>query len=924
MNRRLVNFFAGELLSCVGAGIGTGWAAGRVAILLSLTIANCSLMADEQPTAEQARFFESKIRPILVRECFSCHSSEVGQVRGGLWLDTADGMRTGGDSGPAIVPGNLDESLLWNAINHIDYAMPPRRKLSSEVLADFRTWIEMGAPDPRIADKVDVRSGISETDIQKGREFWSFRPPVRSQVPQVDSSWPIADIDRFVWDKLTSHSLKPSSDASAATLLRRLTFDIVGLPPTPDQLQQFERKWRSDPDQAVQTTVDELLALPQFGERWGRHWLDLARFAESTGREVNITYPYAWRYRDYVIDSFNEDKPYDRFLQEQIAGDLLPAPTDQQWTENLVATGFLALGPKALNEQNGRQFELDVIDEQIDVTTRVMLGVSVACARCHDHKFDPIPQTDYYALAGIFRGMSTHYGTIRTQQNRRPSNLVMLPIADDKNFLEPITSKQLKELKADLQEKQKELREAFAARRDRSANNTKNPQQAFVQVAQLSTTVGMLQAKIDSYDQTGKPLSLCMAVQETEPTNVRVLERGEFNKPGQEVQRGFPKVLCTKPVSIPQKSTGRLEFARWVGSSDNPLTARVMVNRIWQHLFGNAIVRTPEDFGSTGQPPTHPELLDYLAVEFMEHHWSVKHMVRKLVLTRAYRMDSRFDQSSFEADPENRYLWRMQPKRLEAEAIRDSLLVISGELDIDRPRGSIVAKAGAAIVRDGSIFAMGTSSANATSGGTTSGGTGPAGDFSARMREQFALNQMGSGPLRPLIEPLDQPVKYRSVYLPVVRDHIPRALDVFDFAESTMVIGQREASNTPDQGLFFLNNTFVMDRAEAMARRIINETSNTKQQIQFAFLLAYGRPATQAEQKAASDFHRSFQISPSQPELGRPLGGRRFPGPGGDGGFGPGRPGGLNLAKSIASPEVQKLAAVCQSIMASAEFRFVN
>jgi Protein of unknown function (DUF1553)/Protein of unknown function (DUF1549)/Planctomycete cytochrome C len=867
-----------------------------------LALSGSQAVADEKPTAEQARFFESKIRPVLVRECFSCHSSEVGQVRGGLWLDTADAMRSGGDSGPAVVPGDLDSSLLWNAINHIDYAMPPRRKLSDEILADFRTWIEMGAPDPRVSEKIDVRSGITEADIEKGREFWSFKPPKRPSVPLVNSDWVASDIDRFVMDSLSKHNLKPASDANPSTLLRRMTFDLVGLPPTLTQFDKFEANWKKDKEQALQSAVDELLASPQFGERWGRHWLDLARYAESTGREVNMTYPYAWRYRDYVIDSFNRDKPYNRFVQEQIAGDLLPAPTDKQWAENLVATGFLTLGPKALNEQNGRQFELDVIDEQIDVTTRVMMGVSVACARCHDHKFDPIPQTDYYALSGIFRSMSTHYGTMRTQQNRRASNLIKLPVEDSKGFLEPLTRSQLEELKAELTEKQAELREAFMARRDRKSDDSKNPQQKFAQIAQLSTAAGMLQAKIDSYDKNGKPLSLCMAVQETTPTNARVLERGEFNKPGQEVERGFPKVLCSKPATIAKKSSGRLEFAKWVGGPENPLTARVMVNRVWQHLFGNAIVRTPEDFGSTGQPPSHPELLDYLAVEFMEKNWSVKQLVRTIVLSRAYQMDSKFDQASFEADPENKYLWRMEPKRLEAESIRDSMLTISGELDKSRPQGSIVAKGGTSVVRDGNLFALGSTK---TSSGTAS-------DIGTRMREQVAGNLLGSSLLKPSIESLDQPVMYRSVYLPIVRDNVPRSLDVFDFAESTMVVGQRESSNTPDQGLFFLNNSFVIDRAESMARRIMKETSNSGQQVQLAFKLAYGRPASQSELKSATEFYRSFQVESQQPSRFndrrfRP--GNRLPGSGGE---------------SSDSPELQKLSALCQSIMASAEFRFVN
>jgi len=846
---------------------------------------------------EAERFFESKIRPVLVRECYSCHSSDVGQVRGGLWLDTAESLRTGGDSGPGVVPGKIDESLLWNAINHVDFVMPPRRKLSAEVLEDFRQWIEMGAPDPRTTQPANIRAGITAAEIERGREFWSFKLPQRPVTPAGGDDWARTDIDRFVWQQLEQHALTPASDAPPSVLLRRLSFDLLGLPPSPDKIEQFHQAWQVNPSTAWQATVDQFLEQPQFGERWGRHWLDLVRYAESTGREVNLTYPHAWRYRDYVIDSFNQDKPYDRFLQQQIAGDLLPADTDEQWTENLVATGFMTLGPKALNEQNGRQFELDMIDEQIDVTTRVMLGVSIACARCHDHKFDPIPQADYYALSGIFRGMSTHYGTFRTQQNRRPSNLIELPVADA-NPLQPALSRaEIDHIKVELKAKQAELREALLTRRDgQSADAKNNPQQKIIQLAQISSTAGILQAQLDSYDSNGQPLSLCMAVQETSPTNARLLERGEFNKPAQQIERGFPQVLCAAPPSIPDSSTGRLELARWIGSSQNPLTARVMVNRLWQHLFGQALVRTPEDFGATGQTPTHPELLDYLAVEFMENNWSVKHLIRSMLLSRSYRMSSQYDSAKFEIDPENRYLWRMEPKRLEAEAIRDSLLAISGEIDLERPAGSLVAQAGTAIVREGTLFSL--STAQSTSGNS----------LANRFREQAAGRVLGTQTLRPVVDSLDQTVLYRSVYLPVVRDNIPRALDVFDFAESTMVIGSRETSNTPDQGLFFLNNPFVMERAAAMARRVQKEAGQPIQQIQYAFLLAYGRPANSTELRAAKQFMTSFQPGSTQDQ--RPLAFRRF--------------NSSRDANSQAIVELEKLTVLCQSIMGSAEFRYVN
>lgn len=853
------------------------------------------VLADDKLTPDQLTFFESKIRPVLSRECYSCHSAQVGQIKGGLWLDTADGSRTGGDSGPAIVPGNLDESLLWNAINHIDYSMPPRKKLSDEVLADFRTWIEMGAPDPRSQSEASVQSTISAADIEQGREFWSFQKPHAQTVPVSDSTWPMTDIDQFVLEKLASHDLRPAPDAEPAILLRRLCFDLVGLPPTPEQLKRFETDWQLDSQAALEKVVDELLAQPQFGERWGRHWLDVARFAESTGKELNLTFPHAWRYRDYVIDAFNSDKPYSQFLQEQIAGDLLPVKSDQQWASNLVATGFLALGPKTLTEKNPRQFELDLIDEQIDVTTRVMLGVSVACARCHDHKFDPIPQTDYYALAGIFRSMSTHFGTFETQQNRRATNLVVSPVADLGPLDKPISKQQLDDLRADLETKRAELRTAYQERRMQQTNpaNAKGkPGAGIAQVGLLSTAIGMLEAKINSYDENGKPLTYCMAVQATAPVNARLLERGEFNQPAQEVERGFPQVLCEQPISISKKSTGRLEFARWVGSAENPLTARVMANRVWLHLFGNGIVRTPEDFGTTGTAPSHPELLDHLAIELMENNWSIKGLIRSLVLSRTYRTSSRFDQASFEKDPENNFLWRIEPKRLEAEVLRDSMLAISGKLDTDRPRGSLVAQAGQAIVRDGILV-----SAVAT-------GEAKMNEPPRRFRAQNGGPMSGDNSLRPTIQSLDEPTNYRSVYLPIVRDNVPRSLDVFDFAESTMVIGQRETSNTPDQGLYFLNNKFVIEQADVMAKRLLDQSTNVNEQLEQAFVLAYGRPATSSELRAANSFYRSFRPTSSTSSTGAAKSGNALRG---------GRDQGL-----------EKLSAVCQAIMASAEFRFLN
>ena len=381
---------------------------GSLALLVALA---ASAAFGNELTPDQTKFFETKIRPVLIKECYGCHSNASGNVRGGLRLDTKQLTRLGGSSGPAVVPGDLDESLLFGAINHDDFEMPPSRKLPAKVIADFQAWIEMGAPDPRETKISEIRSSISGEDIEAARQnFWAYQRPVKRTPPvTATGGWAKTDIDRFVLARLEQASLPPAADAEPYQVLRRLCFDLIGLPPTPQQIQAFTARWQENPDRAIAQLADRLLESEQFGQRWARHWLDVARYAESTGREVNMTYPHAWRFRDYVIESFNADKPFDRFVQEQIAGDLLPAKTDEEWTENLIATTFLAMGPKNVNEQNRVQFEADLIDEQIDATTRVFLGMSVACARCHDHKFDAIPQTDYYAMAGIFGSATTYF-----------------------------------------------------------------------------------------------------------------------------------------------------------------------------------------------------------------------------------------------------------------------------------------------------------------------------------------------------------------------------------------------------------------------------------------------------------------------------------------------------------------------------------
>jgi predicted CXXCH cytochrome family protein len=846
--------------------IGIAMAAGAV------TTANA-----EEFDAAGVDFFESKIRPVLIKECYSCHSNQTGNARGGLRLDTRQLCLIGGESGAAVVPGDLDESSIWAAINYDSYEMPPSGKLPQSTIDDFAKWIEMGAPDPRETKVEAIRSTIDAEDIEHAKAtFWAYQLPHQPAVPPVQSAaWPITEIDCFVFDKLEQVGLTPSPDADARTLLRRLSFDLIGLPPTPSQLQQFQSQWKIDPDQAIADAADRLLASDQFGERWGRHWLDVARYAESSGRGVNMTYPHAWRYRDFVIDSFNQDKPYNEFVVQQIAGDLMPADSDQAWSENLIATTFLAMGSKDLNERNPVQFNADLVDEQIDVTTRVFLGQSVACARCHDHKFDPIPQTDYYAMAGVFSGMKTYFGnppsefgSIQTAQLRRDSSLLLMPVDDPNPFDRSYSSSEL----ADLRSRIADLRDQV------QSLGRSDSQQARIR---LINQIAGLTAKLSVVDEQGRPRTYCMGVQDTQsPSDVPVLVRGEIDAPGPVVPRGFPQVLCSQPIEVKQGRSGRLEIARQIGSDSNPLTARVMVNRIWQHLFGRGIVASPENFGSTGEAPSHPELLDYLATRFTERNWSIKTTIRDIVTSRTYRMSSEFSQLHFDADPDNAWLWRHSPRRIDAEAIRDAMLQASGQLDLDRVRGSEVARAGYVRVRDGML-----------------------GDPREMIRDQMMTAQRrGSGfgsmrrgrPDRESVakaiakvrNQLDmEDARCRSVYLPVVRDELARSMEVFDFADPNAVTGTRESSNTANQALYMMNNPLVIAQSDALATRIADRYEKPRDQIGAAFQIIYLRDPTAGERKAVSAFARS-------------------------------------VSKDASSEKM--LSAICQSLFASAEFRYLD
>ncbi len=795
------------------------FSARRLFLFAALAIASPASFAAVQspalaarPDAAQFEFFEKNIRPVLATKCYKCHSTEADKVKGGLLLDTRDGVRRGGDSGHAVVPGDPGESLLLKALHYADkdLAMPPEKsggKLPDKVIADFEQWVKMGAPDPREGEAVVVKK---EMDFAKAREFWAFKAPHAEPAPMVaDKQWPRTDIDRFVLAGLEARGLRPVADADRRNLIRRIYFDLIGLPPTPEEMDVF---FKDTAPEAVAKVVDRLLASPQFGERWGRHWLDVARYAESTGKERNYTFPEAWRYRDYVIAAFNADKPYDQFIREQIAGDLLPAKDAAERNANLIATGFLALGPKGLNEKNRVQFEMDLVDEQIDVTSRAVLGLTAACARCHDHKFDPVPQSDYYALAGIFRSSKTFFGTAggegkAAQKNKNGTRLLTLADTESASTAPtpatastPISPEsQMAALAAEYPRRAAKFAKMSAAERTRVLERLK--------------ANGKLTAAPSSPTPAATATAgVAMGVQEGRPADCPIYLRGEIDDRGPSVPRGFLTVLTfgTKPVIAGQQS-GRRELADWLTDEANPLTARVMVNRVWLNLFGDGLMRTPDNFGATGEKPTNLALLDLLATQFMRDGWSVKALVRSIVLSRTYQLGTTHDAKSYAADPDNLLVWRMSPRRLDAEAIRDAILAASGQLEPTPPHGSVVANVG-----DGYI---------------------------------------GRG-IRPSVFNFE--ARYRSVYLPIVRDFVPDVLAVFDFAEPSLVVPARDTTNVPSQALFMMNSSFVTAQSQALAKRLLSMTQyDYAQRITMAYMLTLSRPPTDAERTRADAYLRS-------------------------------------------------------------------
>jgi hypothetical protein len=919
----------------------------RLTAVLIASLSTAAFGAD--PAGVQ--FFEAKIRPVLIKHCYECHSADSKSLKGGLLVDTADGLKKGGDSGPSVYPGKPEDSVLLQAIQYENYEMPPSGKLPDDVIKDFERWISMGAPDPRTeaGGRPAAKAGI---DIDAGKAFWAFQPVEPHVTPPVkDEAWPRTWIDRYVLSQLEAKGLKPQPPADRATLLRRISYDLVGLPPTEEALSSL---LENDDPQALEAYVDDLMRSPQFGEHWGRHWLDVARYADSNGGDFNATFHDAWRYRNYIIDAYNADRPFHELIVEQIAGDLLPASNDADRERQLVATGFLMLGAKMLSERDKEKLRMDVVDEQVSSVGGAFLGMTLGCARCHDHKFDPIPTRDYYALAGIFRSTQVLDGEIQKYVSNwvkqplpiDPQHAVALKEHQEKSkdltarikaaeeevkkqkasdslsssldqgivvdneeaevvgqWKASVLSKQfvgkgyIHDDKQDKGQKQVtfrknlpadgeyEVRIAYPGSNGRATNvpvtivhaageTTVSVDQSqvaplekllkpigrfefnadkqaevtisnagtegyvivdavqFVPVKDLDAVAKkkpsddpkavelarQAQKELDRLKQEQKDLTaaapklapVAFAVNDApQKGDCNICIRGETNMLGPKVPRGFLQVaMFDEPPAIAPDESGRLALARWVADSRNPLTARVYVNRVWHYLMGAGLVRSVDNFGMLGERPTHPELLDQLAVEFVAHNWSTKQLVRRIVLSQVYQLSSGYDETSWNADPENKLLWRANRKRVPAEAIRDSMLAAGDALDA-RPTASPVAGLGTLVT--------------------------------VNRPDDAGYSQ--------------KEANVRTVYAPVIRTELPSLLRVFDFADPDFVTGQRSETNVPAQALWMLNGEFVVAQSSRVVDRALKvELSTVGERVEQLYRLTLGRPPTPQEAMIAQKY----------------------------------------------------------------------
>jgi hypothetical protein len=918
-------------------------------VMAVLLVARCGAPAAE-PTTAQLEFFENRIRPILAEHCYKCHSPAQGKIKGGLELDWKGGWEKGGDSGPAVVPGDPDKSLLVKAVRYTDtdLQMPPKdEKLSPTQVNDLVTWVKMGAPDPRTTRPDSATAGYGGD----GTNHWAFQPVRNPALPPVkNETWIKNEIDRFILTRLETNGLAPNEAADKRTLIRRVHYDLIGLPPTPEEVQAF---LQDDSPKAYERVVDQLLASPRYGERWGRHWLDVARYSDTKGqfdrRRESSLYPYAWTYRDYVIKAFNDDKPYDRFILEQLAADKLNPSNDKS---ALAALGFLTLG----DHYNGNPNE--IINDRIDVTTKAFLGLTVSCARCHDHKFDPVPQADYYSLHGIFASSVEplvkpmicdpkadpnyqDYLAKRADVDARIQNVrtqsVAAAFGDYKRlaaFYLYATQMPVKEREAylsktggdaDLLKNWQQItrgggRQAasifglwnamaripearFSVQAPRMITNFGrnekarewNPQvlEAFKgtaprTLAEVAAAYGNLFAKNDPTWQAtlsvllgdaalrflpnrqraqffalreqsdmlelvhpGSPARAPALVDSPTPKDSPIFVRGEAENPGAIVPRQFLEVLSGPNRPPFRNGSGRLQLAQSIANRNNPLTARVLVNRIWQHHFGEGFITSPDDFGNRSAPPSHPELLDYLASRFMEDGWSLKKLHKQIVLSSTYQQSSKNNPGYAEKDPYNRLLWRANVRRLEFEPLRDSILYLGGKLDLT----------------------LGGHPVDLSEGTQKPQRRGPAG-----------LNRPGDYRL--------PSAPRRTIYGYIDRADLVEVLNTFDFASPDSAMGKRYETTVPQQALFLMNSPLVIEQVRSVVDRADFKAQKTgEDRIRYLYELFFQRLPTEEEIHQGVEFVATFQsqdgaaVPPSAPQSGRAVvgqvnrRGRRFDDP---------------------------------------------
>ena len=751
-----------------------------------------AVAGDAVAGSEGIEYFERHVRPILVEHCYSCHGAGSKKVGGGLLLDTREGLSKGGVSGPSIAPGRPDDSLLLSAVRHQDDSprMPPKGQLADSEVAALADWVKMGAPDPRGSGSRSVAS----IDLEKGREFWSLRPVSDPPVPAVlDATWPLTTVDRFVLAKLESKAMRPAPPADRRALIRRATFDLTGLPPTPEEVDAF---LGDDTPDSFSRVVERLLASPHYGERWGRHWLDLVRYADTSGCAADFPVPSAYLYRDYVIDAFNADTPYDEFLREQIAGDLLPHGSRAEKDRQVVATGYLAIARRYGSLPD--EFHL-TIEDSIDNVGKTILGLSISCARCHDHKFDPILNRDYYALYGIFN--SSRFAYPGTELPPEPKDFV--PLVGDEELERVVKpfERELHRLRGEVNRLDR-VKELVKQGRTETKDGRKLPD-----LAEATDAWKSARGRLEQHTSRRPDYREAYAVTEGNPADARVHKKGDPRQVGPIVPRGFPQVLGGQQLDPGETGSGRLQLARWLADPSNPLTARVMANRIWQYHFGRGLVATPNDFGARGTPPTHPELLDHLATRFVRGGWSVKAMHRLIMGSRAYQMGCVDAPRSSELDPRNEWLWTFNRRRLDAEELRDAILAVSGRLD------------------------------------RSPGGPHP---FPPQPYK-FSQHE----PFLAIYE-----TDRRSVYLMQQRLKKHPFLEAFDGADPNATTALRPLNITPIQALTLMNDPFIHGQAAHFADRLSLEVGDAAGRINRAYRLALGRPPGPEEARLCSAYLR--------------------------------------------------------------------